>query len=172
MDGYNVNEGDGAVSVCVDSGVTEGFEADLTVSLSATDGIACETSFLHFFSLCVPVCCRLSLAIQEDTGLPSAEFTVVFPSGSANGTQCSSISITDDELLEGDHEFTVTVTGAGSHAAINSLSSVTTVTIIDDEGESEVFEQAPAQLILLYFQIWQLLIWTLTVQYILKELEQ
>ena len=42
LDEYIVNEDAGAVSVCVDSGVTEGFQADLTVSLSAADGTACE----------------------------------------------------------------------------------------------------------------------------------
>ena len=42
LDGYIINEDAGAVSMCVDSGVTEGFEADLTVSLSAADGTACE----------------------------------------------------------------------------------------------------------------------------------
>ena len=46
MDGYNVTEDAGAVSVCVDSGVTEGFQTDLTVSLSATDGTACEYIFI------------------------------------------------------------------------------------------------------------------------------
>ena len=42
MDSYEVNEDAGSVGVCVDSGVTEGFEADLIVSLSATNGTACE----------------------------------------------------------------------------------------------------------------------------------
>ena len=42
MDSYEVNEDAGSAGVCVDSGVTEGFEADLTVSLSAIDGTACE----------------------------------------------------------------------------------------------------------------------------------
>ncbi|CAI7989325.1 hypothetical protein GBAR_LOCUS186, partial [Geodia barretti] len=112
-DEYTVNENEGAVSVCVDSRVTEGFEADLTVSLSATDGTA---------------------SIDDDTELLAAEFTLVFPAGSSNGTRCSSIPITDDELLEGNHEFTVTLTGAGFHASIDTLSSVTTVTIIDDES--------------------------------------
>ena len=37
---YNVNEYDGNVDICVDSGVTERFEANLSVSLSAMDGKA------------------------------------------------------------------------------------------------------------------------------------
>ena len=94
--------------------------------------------------------------------------TLVFPAGSTNGTRCSSIPITDDELLEGNHEFTVTLTGAGSHASIDTLSSVTTVTIIDDESESESSAELNSELYL-PFQIWQLLIWTQAVHSILKE---
>ena len=86
--------------------------------------------------------CSLTIAIGDDTELLAAEFTLVFPAGSTNGTRCSSIPITDDELLEGNHEFTVTLTGAGSHASIDTLSSVTTVTIIDDESESGAFALA------------------------------
>ena len=37
---YTVNEDDGSVDICVDSGVTQGFEADLSVSLRAMDGKA------------------------------------------------------------------------------------------------------------------------------------
>ena len=83
----------------------------------------------------------LTIAIDDDTELLAAEFTLVFPAGNS-GTRCSSIPITEDELLEGNHEFTVTLTGAGSHASIDTLSSVTTVTIIDDESESGAFALA------------------------------
>ena len=54
MDGYSVNEDAGAVKVCIDSGVTGGFQANLTVTLNTTDGTACEL-FLHSFS-CMYVC--------------------------------------------------------------------------------------------------------------------
>ena len=89
-----------------------------------------------FFYISIVFISSLTIAIDDDTELPAAELTLVFPAGSTNGTRCSSIPITDDELLEGNHEFTVTLTGAGSHASIDTLSSVTTVTIIDDESES------------------------------------
>ena len=75
------------------------------------------------------------LAVQGDTDLPAAVFSLVFPSGSSETTLCSSIPITDDELLEGNHELTVTITGAGAHALIGNT-TVTTVTITDDEGQS------------------------------------
>ena len=42
MDAYDVGEEAGSVSICVDSGVTGGFQAELVVALSATDGKASE----------------------------------------------------------------------------------------------------------------------------------
>ena len=39
---YEVDEDAGFVSICVDSGVTNGFETTLTVTLSASDGKASE----------------------------------------------------------------------------------------------------------------------------------
>ena len=39
-DMYDVDENGGSVMVCIDSGVTGGFQAVLTVSLSAADGKA------------------------------------------------------------------------------------------------------------------------------------
>ena len=49
MNGYDVIEDAGAVDICIDSGVTEGFQTDLTVSLSATDGTACEGTFRSYW---------------------------------------------------------------------------------------------------------------------------
>ena len=74
------------------------------------------------------------LAIGDDTNLTSTEFTVVFPAGSTSEIQCSNITIRDDEVLEGTQDFTVTITEAGSYALINTSSSLTTITISDDEG--------------------------------------
>ena len=37
---YTIREDSGSVSVCVESGVTGGFETTLTVSLTAQDGTA------------------------------------------------------------------------------------------------------------------------------------
>lgn len=45
MDEQSVGEEAGSVSVCIDSGVTEGFQTDLTVTLEAADIKACELIF-------------------------------------------------------------------------------------------------------------------------------
>ena len=54
MNEYNVSEDAGAVSICIDSGVTEGFQTDLTVTLIANDGTACKKTFLplNLFEKC------------------------------------------------------------------------------------------------------------------------
>ena len=39
---YSVNEDSGEVEVCVDSGVSEGFQADLVISITASSGSASE----------------------------------------------------------------------------------------------------------------------------------
>ena len=73
------------------------------------------------------------IAVVDDTSLPGAEFTLVFPAGSSESIRCISIPIVNDTLLEGTQEFTVTVTDVGPHALINTLSSSTTISITDNE---------------------------------------
>ena len=47
MNENNINETAGAVSICIDSGVTEGFQTDLIVSLTANDGTACKNNTVY-----------------------------------------------------------------------------------------------------------------------------
>jgi len=62
--------------------------------------------------------------------------TVVFPVGVAS-TACFYVTIVDDNELEGDHDFTVEITGisSGSPHAMVDAASTTTITITDDDGE-------------------------------------
>ena len=55
--------------------------------------------------------------------------------GSTDREACFPIPITNDNELEGPHNFTVDIISAGStpHAAIDVTNSATTVVIIDDE---------------------------------------
>ena len=59
---HSASEDDGDVSVCVDSGVTEGFQRNLSVNLTATDGRA---------SKCTPLfrsdshCYLFKIAVEE-----------------------------------------------------------------------------------------------------------
>ena len=67
--------------------------------------------------------------------------TVNYATGTAlPASQCFNISTTDDDVLEGDHEFTVTIveTSAVPEAIviISVPSSTQTVVIKDDESKS------------------------------------
>ena len=66
-----MSEENGTVSVCVNSGVTGGFETALTVSLTAEDGTACEfllqTIGIHTLIFYYFLTCLLQFsAIPED----------------------------------------------------------------------------------------------------------
>ena len=53
IESYEVNEEAGSVSICVESGVTGAFQAELTVTFSAIDGKASELQFFTGFTCCV-----------------------------------------------------------------------------------------------------------------------
>jgi hypothetical protein len=56
-----------------------------------------------------------------------------FTSGSPNGsTRCVGISILDDDVLEGEQTFVLTLTTSDPDVMIRN--NVTTITIIDNEG--------------------------------------
>jgi len=82
----------------------------------------------------VTVCAFILSVAGQDFNAPSSEVT--FPSGDAVGdTACATYVIINDNNLEFDHEFTVslsTVTPTGP--VLSAPSSTTIVTITDDEG--------------------------------------
>ena len=65
--------------------------------------------------------------------------TVTFPTGSTNtdtGSWCLTVNIANNDDVDGDKTFTVTLTTADSDVMLGN--SLTTVTIMDDEGASRV----------------------------------
>ena len=61
----------------------------------------------------------------------------VFPSESTdNATACVNITILDDDILEGDHAFTVTLTTLDPDVMLGNYE--TTITIIDNEGNWQI----------------------------------
>ena len=140
-DSYTFNEEAGDVMVCIDSGVTNGFQTDLVVSVTATDGKAGEyvptgqkMYIIHFMSL--------STVVAEDTELTDPNLTLVFPDTTTETTRCLTIPLTSDTALEDDHEFTMEITSVDSppHASIVAPST-TTVVIQDDEREPFVHQR-------------------------------
>ena len=74
------------------------------------------------------------LAVTE---LTSELLEVEFPVGTSERIRCIDIPIKDDRALEDNHDFFLTITGAepSPQATLYSLSTVTRVTIIDDDSE-------------------------------------
>ena len=70
---------------------------------------------------------------MNDTNLIDFDIILVFSMGSSESTLCASVPINDDTLLEGDEQFTITITDAGSHPLINTEASITTVLITDND---------------------------------------
>ena len=71
------------------------------------------------------------VGIEEDFTKP-ALLIVAFTTQTT--PQCATFDILDDDLLEGDHAFTVEIIDAGD-AVLDSRSSSTIITIVDDESE-------------------------------------
>ena len=59
------------------------------------------------------------------------------PAGPPVDSLCVTITILDDAALESDRDFSVTITDVGPFAILNSQSTTTTVTIIDNESRSQ-----------------------------------
>ena len=80
-------------------------------------------------------CCS---TVEGEDFVARSSLLVTFTSGSPNNAQQSvDIGIIDDDVLEGDHDFTVRLIStnpSGSNVMIG-MQSNTTVTIIDDEGK-------------------------------------
>ena len=74
-------------------------------------------------------------AVGEDFMLPSP-LEVTFSSGFLTGdTACATFDIINDDNLELDHEFTVSISGVTpTGPSISAVLSSTLVTITDDEG--------------------------------------
>ena len=74
--------------------------------------------------------------MANDTELSDPQFDLVFPVGHPETTNCIDIPITSDTALEDDHDFNVTILGAGSppHATVG-MPNLATVNIVDDESK-------------------------------------
>ena len=59
---------------------------------------------------------------------------IAFDMETANGTECFSLSVVDDEILEDAENFRV-VLQTSTDTLVEFVSSVVLVTIIDDDGE-------------------------------------
>ena len=64
---------------------------------------------------------------------------LTFVSGTMSSVvECSSVTILDDDNLEGDHTFTVTITNVSPGTSSITPTATTTITIHDNHGEWNV----------------------------------
>ena len=64
---------------------------------------------------------------------------LTFVSGTLSSVvECSSVTIIDDDNLEEDHTFTVTITGVSPGTSSITPTATTTITIHDNHGEWNV----------------------------------
>jgi len=82
----------------------------------------------------VTVCVFILSVAGQDFNAPSPP-EVTFSSGDVTGsTACATFVIIDDDNLEFDHEFTVSLSTVTPTGPVVSVPSSTVVTITDDEG--------------------------------------
>ena len=143
---YTVGEENGTVSVCVDSGVRDGFETVLTVNLRAQNGTACKqyttihlllTLSLSLSSLFIQSEC---VAVSSDVSIPDP-FAVVFTPGQTSSSSCIAIPIISDKDVEGDQYFSISISSAGTPPNVSIGSpSVTYITIVDNDKSNDIME--------------------------------
>ena len=77
------------------------------------------------------------VAMPEDY-IPPVGFNVTFTADGLTGdtTQCTMISTIDDDILEGDHDFTVMVDSASPDVVTVGTPSSATATLLDNESMS------------------------------------
>ena len=130
------------VAVCVDPGVGGQIELELVVTLTASDlkaGKRFAREFLacfcnRYFNAAFQVEIYTLIAVEaEDFTVPSP-FTITFPVGTPT-SDCATITIIDDTVLEGNHDFSVSIDSAGMFAMIGTPDT-TVFTIDDDESKS------------------------------------
>ena len=81
---------------------------------------------------------RIILVAGEDytdlTDPVIVTFSVPLSPGPPTDSECISIDILDDNVLEGNHDFEISIVGVSDDAPINDISAITTVVIHDNEG--------------------------------------
>ena len=74
------------------------------------------------------------IPVADNTDFSSIYEEIVFDIDTVNGTECFSLSVVDDEILEDAENFRV-VLQTLTDTLIEFVSSAVLVTIIDDDGE-------------------------------------
>ena len=72
--------------------------------------------------------------VEGNTDFTPISEDIVYDRETANGTECFSVSVVNDEVLENDENFRV-VLQTSNDAVIEFVNSVILVTVVDNDGE-------------------------------------
>ena len=143
---YTFSENSSTVEVCAEIVVpADGLECDVVSTLSFSNGSKASKISCFPFScqLCFILFDTLSYTVQDMDYSISGPVTVTFSAGStvSGTTACANVTIIDDDAVEGNHSFTVHVTGleldpGGVYSELmTGTPSYATVNIIDNDGK-------------------------------------
>ena len=125
-----VGEGDGTIQVCATLSIIEDLERNIAIAITTSDNTGMCISILLFVAN--SSICNVITAIADYDFLRTSS-NEVFTSGSTNNSmRCSVISIIDDDALEGNQTFRVTLSTLDPNVMLGN--SITTVTIMDNDG--------------------------------------
>ena len=112
-----------------------GLECEIVVTLTTMDGD--KAGRVHSWCIVSTVLVSLPslLTVVGNDFTVADPLTVTFPTTSVSeDTACADITIVDDDVLEGDHSFTVQLTSTTPTGVTIGTDSSTTVTIQDNDG--------------------------------------
>ena len=95
-----------------------------------------------YLLVCVPFLLFTLHSISDENDFTHQTYTEVFTVGTVfPDIQCIDISTTEDDFLEGDHEFTVSIVSTTLNNAVTiSSPSTHVVTIDDNDGENIIMK--------------------------------
>ena len=147
--GYTFFENSSTVEVCAEIVVpADGLECDVVSTLTFSDGseaskIACFSFSCQLYFILFGFPSYTVRDMDYSISSPADTLTVTFSAGStvSGTTACADVTIIDDDTVEGNHSFTVHVTGleldpGGVYSELRTGTPVyATVNIIDNDGK-------------------------------------
>ena len=130
---YTVGEGDGMVSVCVELEQGTLNEETITVDFSVSADSA-SSSKADPTSVTVRFICSLLLSLSPgDLGVSEPVSVALGPMAATGSTQCLTISITDDDIVESIESFSVAMIAASENVTLG-YPRTASVDITDNDG--------------------------------------
>ena len=125
----SVGEEDGMVQVCATLSAVEDTERDLTITLATSNGTGKHV--IHYYQSMIY---SFPTTALSGTDYEAVTSDVIFATRSSDGDEeCVNITILEDDALETSETFTVTLTTSDLDVMIDT--NVTTVIILDNDGE-------------------------------------